>query len=139
MRRISVAPTVGKAPPRRLPCAVAVEHLRPGCAGARMRLEELPQHGDGTRLRHRIRIRDQHELVLGVVRAEVRVRREGARDVVDEHARPVRQLRRQAARDVRDHEQLVDLRGERRQRLRELAGMPMGDDNGADFHDRTSR
>ncbi len=38
------------------------------------------------------------------------------------------------ARHVRDHDQLVDLCLQRRQRLRELLGLPVRDDDGRDLH-----
>ena len=49
------------------------------------------------------------------------------------------QLGGDAAGDVRDHEQLVDLRRERRQRLLELRRVAVRDDDGGDLHPSTSR
>ena len=56
-----------------------------------------------------------------------------------EHARPLGQLRREAPRDVRDHEQLVDLWCKRRQRMLELVGVTVRDNDCADLHASTSR
>ena len=42
--------------------------------------------------------------------------------------------RRHGAGDVRDHDELVDLRTQRRQRLLELGRVPVRDDDGGDVH-----
>ncbi len=128
-----------EAPARRLRRAVAVEHLRPCDAATKMLLHERAQDGYGVRLRHRVGVRDQDELVLGTRCAEVRVRRERDRAGILEHPGAVRQLGRQAAGDVRDHEQLVHLRCERRQRPRELVRVAVRDDDGRHLHDSASR
>ncbi len=65
-----------KAAARRLPRAVAVEHLRTADTGARMLFHERAQNRDRIRLRHGVRVRDQDELVLRVRGAEIRVRGE---------------------------------------------------------------
>ena len=77
--------------------------------------------------------------MLGLRGSQIRVGGEREGDRVLEHTRPVRQVRRQAVGDVRDHKQLVDLRRERRQRVPELGGVPVRDDDCADLHESTSR
>ena len=106
---------------------------------ARMRIEKLAQDLHGSGLGNRVGIRDQDVLAGGRRRAEVRVRCERQRAFVLEHACAGGHLRGKAAGDVGDHEQLVDLRRERRQRVLELGGVPVRDDDGADLHASTSR
>ena len=99
----------------------------------------VAQDRDRIRLRDGVRVGDQHELVLRLRGTEIRVRGERERMRVLEHARALRQLGRNAARDVRDHEQLVDLRRERGQRLHELAGVTVRDDDCRHLHASASR
>jgi len=129
----------GKAAARRLPRPVAVEHPRAGRARAWTALDERAQDRDRAGLRHGVGIRDEDELVLRARRTEVRVRRERERLVVLQHAYVLRQPAWNASRNVRDHDELVDLRRERRQRLLELRGVPVRDDDGADLHASTAR
>jgi hypothetical protein len=93
-----------EAAARRLPGAVAVQHLRARDAAPRAFGHEVAQDRDRVRLRNRVGVRDQHELVLRLLRAEVRIGGERKRALVLEHADACRQPLRNAARDVRDQE-----------------------------------
>ena len=85
---------------------------------------------DRVRLGHRVRVRREHELRRGQRDAPVHVRAEAERALVVHRLDAVRDR----AGDVRDHDELVDLRRERRQRLLELGRMAVRDDDGGDLH-----
>ena len=122
-----------EAAPRGLPGAVGIDELRAGDAAAGMRLHELAEDGDRARLGHGIGVGDEHELAGRRTRARVDVRRVARRPCVLDHTRAER-IRRRGARRVRDHDHLVHLRHERRQRLGELLAVAVGDDDGGDLH-----
>ena len=88
---------------------------------------------DRTWLGHGVWIGDEHVLADGGHDADVDVRGEGKRPRVLEHPHARRHCA-DAAGSVRDHEQVVDLRRERRQRAFELGRMTVRDDDGGDPH-----
>jgi hypothetical protein len=104
-----------------------------------VRLHELAQDRDRSRLGNRIGVRDEHELVVGVGGAEVRVRRERARGVVLDHDGALGERGGQAVGDVGDDDELVDLLGEHGQRARELVRVPVRDHHRGDLHVSTAR
>ena len=129
---------VGEAAERRLPGAVRPEDERADEAGARVCVGELHERGDRARLGHRVRIGHEHVLACRRRDAGVHVRGERARPRAFEHACP-RWKRSDAAREVRDHDELVDLRRQRGQRLLELARVTVRDDDCRDRHASASR
>ena len=130
MRRTIVPVTVGK-------------RRRDGCqlpSGKTIRGPATPQRGcssmnrrsvaTASGARHGIRVRREHELRRRQAHALVHVRAEAERALVVHGLDAVGDR----AGDVRDHDELVDLRLERRQRLRELGRMAVRDDDGGDPH-----
>ena len=91
--------------------------------------------GDRAGLGDRVRVHDQHGVAAGARDAEVDVGRKPERAVVLDRPAPVRRR----AGHVRDHEQLVDLRLERRERLGELGRVPVRDDDRGHLHASTFR
>jgi hypothetical protein len=132
------AERVREAAERRLPRAVGPEDERADEARARMSIREAHERSDCVLLRDRIRVRDDDVLPARGRDACVHVRREGARGRAVEHAYTLRHLAH-AAGDIRDHDELVDLRSERRQRLGELAHVPVRDDDRRHLHASASR
>ena len=72
---------------------------------------------------HRVGVRDEHELAGRRARARVRRSLRSRRLRVLDHTHSER-VRRRGARRVRDHDELVHLRRERRERLSELPRWP---------------
>jgi hypothetical protein len=128
----------GEATPRRLPRAVRPEHARPRDPAARMLAHERGEERDRAVGGDRIRVGEDHELTVRGGDARVDVGGQRLRSCVLQHAHSVRHLRDGRGR-VRDHDDLIDLRQERRQRRPELHGMVVRDDNGRDHRRRTSR
>jgi hypothetical protein len=95
---------------------------------------------DRARLGNDVRVRREHQLARSRRDAGVDVRRERAWLGVLEHTDALRN-RAEASGEVGDHDELVDLRRQGRQRLLELPRVPVGDDDGRDRHDadNTSR
>ena len=130
-------PTVGKAAPRRHDVAVDAEHARAGDAAARVRLRECEQRRDRAGFREGVRISEDDELARRLGEAAVRVRGEAERPLVLQHARSLRHVV-DAARDVADDDELVDLRGERRQRDAQLVCVTVRDNHCRDARHRPS-
>ncbi len=120
-----------EAPPGRLPRAVGVEELRPCDAAARMLVHEGGEHGNRTRHRDGVRVVDEDELAARLGNAAVQVGGVAERALILERACPVTAGGR-APGDVRDHDDLVDLGRERRQRLGELGAVAVGDNDRRD-------
>ena len=127
-------PEHGREPAQaRLPGAVGPEHERSDEAGARVCVGEADELRDGVRLGVGVGVGDKDVVAARRSGAEVDVRREREWPLVLEHA-GAEALRADAAGPVRDHDELVDLRRERRQRALELAGVAVRDDDGGDRH-----
>jgi hypothetical protein len=103
-----------EAPPRGLPRAVGPAHLRADDSCARVRVGEVDEGRDRSRLRDRVRVDVQDVLARGRADSEIDVRRKGKRARVLEDANAVRSLPHGTFR-VGDDDRLVDLREERRQ------------------------
>jgi hypothetical protein len=101
-------------------------------------VREPDELGDRPLLRHRIRVGDDDVLAARRRHAGVHVFGEAARAWIPEHAGTCGHGA-DAAGQIGDHEQLVDLRRERRQRLLELARVTVRDDDGGDLQNSTSR
>jgi hypothetical protein len=129
---------IREAAERWLPRAVRPEDERADKAGARVGICEADERVDRARLGHCVRIRDEHVLTGRCRHAGVHIRCERARARALEHARSGRQ-RPDAAGNVRDHDELVDLRGQQGQRLLELACVTVRDDDRGDRQESASR
>jgi hypothetical protein len=98
-----------------------------------MRVRERDERTHGVGLGDRVRVGNQHVLAARRRDAEVDVRseRERPRILEDPH---VGRHAVGGTGQIGDHERLVDLGRERRQRARELRRMPVGHDDGRDLH-----
>jgi hypothetical protein len=103
-----------------------------------MLLHELTQGRHRARSRNRVGVRNEHELAGGRGDAVVEIGGEAQRAGVVVNADAV-VARGRTARYVGDHDHLVDLRYERRQRPLELGRVPVRDDDRRDPHPAISR
>jgi hypothetical protein len=96
---------------------------------------ERAEGADRSGINDRIRVRGDDELGRRPCKTHVQVRGEPKRLGVDNRV----DTRRNRSRDVRDHDQLVDLRLQRRQRLGDILRRAVRDDDGGHLHRSTLR
>ena len=95
-----------------------------------MLCHERAEGRDRARLGHGVGVDGEDRLADRALDAQIEVGGEPERPLVAQRS----DAGRCRAGDVRNHEQLVDLRRERGQRLRELGGVPVRDDDRGHLH-----